>query len=132
MDGGPWMVRSRTRGQLRRGVLYAAAFLALLVVPAASGQAGELDPTFSGNGKLALKFAPHGPAGLRDVAIQSDGRIVAAGHWHGSRIALLRFLPNGSLDPSFGGSGIRLQARKPAGIASRVSGEDPLLERRQH
>jgi len=26
----------------------------------------------------------------------------------------------------------RLQARKPAGIASRVSGEDPLLERRQH
>jgi uncharacterized delta-60 repeat protein len=84
--------------------LYAAAFLALAVVPTASGQAGGLDPTFSGDGKRALEFAPRGFAALSDVAIQSDGRIVGAGTRRGN-FALLRFLPDGSLDTTFSGDG---------------------------
>jgi uncharacterized delta-60 repeat protein len=112
------MVRSRTRGAARQGVLYAAAFLALAVVPAASGQAGGLDPTFSGDGKRALEFAPHGFAALRDVAIQSDGKIVGAGTRRGN-FAVLRFLSNGSLDTSFGGDGkVVTQFSKDSGASA--------------
>jgi uncharacterized delta-60 repeat protein len=88
----------------RMVVLVGLIFVMGTYVSGAYGQAGALDPTFSGDGRKALKFALHGPAQLRDVAIQSDGRIVAAGYWRGN-IALLRLRPHGSLDPSFGGDG---------------------------
>jgi len=51
-----------------------------------------------------LKFRPHRPAAIRDIAVQSDGKLVAVGRWHG-RFAVLRLLPNGSLDPTFSGNG---------------------------
>src|SRR5262249_26195103 len=44
------------------------------------------------------------------VAIQTDGKIVAGGVAGGS-LALVRYLPNGSLDPSFGASGIVIVSR---------------------
>jgi uncharacterized delta-60 repeat protein len=40
--------------------------------------AGTLDPTFDGNGKATTRFS-HGFDGASSVAIQADGRIVAAG-----------------------------------------------------
>jgi uncharacterized delta-60 repeat protein len=72
--------------------------------PGAPGQAGTLDPTFSGNGKVAFKFAPRGAAGIRDIAVQSDGKLVAVGR-RGGNFAVLRFMPDGSLDTTFGGDG---------------------------
>jgi uncharacterized delta-60 repeat protein len=60
---------------------------------------GTLDTTFGGDGKVRTNFAQRTDA----VAIQADGKIVAAGRANG--FALARFNPNGSLDTSFGGAG---------------------------
>jgi uncharacterized delta-60 repeat protein len=69
---------------------------------------GDLDPTFSGDGKVTTKFTS-GWAGAGGVAIQADGKIVAAGStgFSGpdSRFALARYRPDGTLDPTFGGDG---------------------------
>ena len=63
---------------------------------------GTLDPSFGSGGKvLDTTF------GAWAVALQPDGKIVAAGEADGgggnSAYAFVRYLPNGSLDPSFGG-----------------------------
>jgi uncharacterized delta-60 repeat protein len=69
---------------------------------------GALDPTFGGDGRVKTRFDALSAA--VDVAVQSDGKIVAAG-WvrpatsDVARVALTRYRPNGSLDPTFGGDG---------------------------
>jgi uncharacterized delta-60 repeat protein len=67
---------------------------------------GALDSTFGGDGKVFTNFTP-GFDSAFGVAIQADGKIVAAGAAAGSggRIAIARYLTNGSLDPSFSGDG---------------------------
>jgi uncharacterized delta-60 repeat protein len=64
---------------------------------------GSLDPTFSGNGKMTTDF-PGGYAFASGVAIQSDGKIVAAGRTD-YRFALARYNPDGTPDPTFSGDG---------------------------
>jgi uncharacterized delta-60 repeat protein len=61
---------------------------------------GDLDPRFSGNGKATSRFAHSATA--RSVAIDSHGRIVAAGD---DGFNLARYRPNGVLDRSFSGNG---------------------------
>lgn len=67
-----------------------------------------LDPTFDGDGKVATGFA-NGSADV--VATQPDGRIVVAGRIIAggssptSDIGVLRYNPNGSLDPTFDDDG---------------------------
>jgi uncharacterized delta-60 repeat protein len=63
---------------------------------------GSLDTTFSGDGKQTTDFG--GDDGAAAVAIQGDGKIVAAGVG-GLGVALARYKPNGSLDTSFSGDG---------------------------
>jgi uncharacterized delta-60 repeat protein len=72
---------------------------------AAPNRAGDLDPTFGGDGKVTTNF--RSGEELRNVAIDADGKIVVAGctGGHGSPIALARYNPNGTLDTSFGGGG---------------------------
>jgi uncharacterized delta-60 repeat protein len=67
---------------------------------------GSLDPTFGANGKLNLDFAGADDE-ITGLAIQSDGKILAAGFAHGydDNFAFARFLPNGLLDTTFGGDG---------------------------
>lgn len=70
--------------------------------------AGDLDPTF-GTGGFALEgFTKKGVKTTRGdalaVEIQGDGSIVAAGNAFGD-FGLMRLLPDGSLDPSFGSGG---------------------------
>jgi len=87
------------------------AFAALAFVPLASGSGqlkpGSLDPSFGKNG---IATAAVGSAsGARAVALQTDGKIVAAGqaslgHWHDA-FALVRYLRDGSIDLSFGKGG---------------------------
>jgi uncharacterized delta-60 repeat protein len=85
-------------------ILSAAGCLAVLSPAVAHSQAGELDDTFSGDGKL-LSNAISGQDYAIDVAVQpADGKIVAAG-LAGGRIALARYHGGGSLDTSFGGDG---------------------------
>ena len=68
---------------------------------------GDLDPTFSGGGKLTDGVS-YGTDGGSAVAIQPDGKIVAAGHSKNgfrSDFALVRYNADGSLDTSFDSDG---------------------------
>jgi uncharacterized delta-60 repeat protein len=65
----------------------------------------SLDSTFDGDGKALISFGA-GFGGANAVALQPDGRIVAAGEASGptsNDFALARLDPNGSVDTTFGG-----------------------------
>ena len=84
-----------------------AVAAAIVVVPAtrAAAQSGALDPTFGTNGRVLTPMASDNLAA--SVAIQTDGRIVAAGSQNVSKdFVLVRYNQNGSLDDSsFGTAG---------------------------
>ena len=63
---------------------------------------GSLDTTFDGDGRVTTDFGDSDTA--RGLAIQADGKIVAAGATLGD-FALARYNTNGSLDIMFGGDG---------------------------
>jgi uncharacterized delta-60 repeat protein len=65
---------------------------------------GSLDGSFGQGGQVETDF-PGGIDFANAVAIDSAGRIVAAGA-SGDYFAVSRYRPNGSLDPSFGASGL--------------------------
>jgi uncharacterized delta-60 repeat protein len=69
---------------------------------------GALDTSFNGTGKVTTPIGSGNDTAL-SVAIQSDGRIVAAGSSNNgsdSDFALVRYNTNGTLDTSFNGTGI--------------------------
>jgi|DEB19_MinimDraft_3_1074340.scaffolds.fasta_scaffold05335_2 uncharacterized delta-60 repeat protein len=75
---------------------------------------GTLDTSFdgdtgTGNGKVITDVAGRADVG-KSVAIQSDGKIVVAGHSYGVAtdfdFAVLRYDTDGTLDTDFGGTGI--------------------------
>ncbi|MGI8685370.1 MAG: delta-60 repeat domain-containing protein [Acidimicrobiales bacterium] len=63
---------------------------------------GRLDPAFGTGGVVRTDLGQVDEA--RDVAVQADGRIVVAGR-SATRLAIVRYLPNGALDASFGAGG---------------------------
>ncbi|WP_328874619.1 calcium-binding protein [Streptomyces sp. NBC_00287] len=63
---------------------------------------GSLDTGFGDGGRLRTEFGSASEA--HAVAVQSDGRIVAAGE-AGGRFALVRYLADGTPDPAFGDAG---------------------------
>ena len=65
---------------------------------------GSLDPAFSGNGKVSTDFTS-GLDSAHDVAVQADGKIVAAGDADFQSIALARYGVDGLLDSAFGAGG---------------------------
>lgn len=67
---------------------------------------GTLDPAFGTGGIVTTAIAGGNFDEARAVAIQPNGRIVVAGTDSWERFALVRYLPNGDLDTSFGGNGI--------------------------
>ena len=73
-------------------------------------QDGQLDPTFNFNGIVTTQVGTDDDE-IAAIAVQDDGYIVAAGYSmnSGSRdFALVRYTPDGQLDPSFGEGGIVL------------------------
>lgn len=71
---------------------------------------GTLDPTFDGDG-IVIQDIFGDFDFLGDVLLQADGKIVAVGATKAGavdpfQIALVRYNPNGSLDPTFGNGGI--------------------------
>jgi uncharacterized delta-60 repeat protein len=66
---------------------------------------GSLDPTF-GDGGTVLTPIRGGGDEARSVGLQRNGKIVVAGSDDRARFAVVRYLTDGSLDPSFGGNGI--------------------------
>ena len=96
----------------RLPVLVCAAVLALPTLVMA--QAGSLDPTFGTNGIVTTANT-----GANAAALQSDGKIVAAGSISTSQNhqqpGLLRYNTNGTLDPNFGAGGEVMIAGNNAG-----------------
>ncbi len=64
---------------------------------------GLLDASFSADGKVLTDLGTN--AVVNDAVLQTDGKLVVAGA-NGSDFALVRYNVNGTLDTSFGGSGI--------------------------
>src|SRR5436309_3844335 len=89
-------------------VLTFAFVVAILSAKLAMAAPGDLDPTFGRGGKVVTNFGPSSD-GIFDIAIQADGKIVAAGVATRSgpvrRFALARYRSGGGLDASFGVNG---------------------------
>jgi uncharacterized delta-60 repeat protein len=70
---------------------------------------GTRDRTFGGDGTVKTSFRPVGcaPSTAETLALQADGPIVVGGMTSCGPpdFALVRYLPNGALDPSFDGDG---------------------------
>ena len=65
---------------------------------------GSLDSTFGTGGKVTTTVGGSDQI-ARAVALQSDGKIVAAG-FDGSNVVVARYATDGTLDTAFGGTGI--------------------------
>lgn len=86
---------------------------------------GTPDASFGTGGRvlIPLDLTPGGNDAVRAIAIQQDGRIVLAGSAElqpgGSTAAvILRLLPDGGLDPSFGSGGVLVVAPVILGTSS--------------
>ncbi|MDG2307000.1 MAG: hypothetical protein P8R42_20605 [Candidatus Binatia bacterium] len=89
-----------------RGVIVALVAAVLAVAPA-NARTGLLDREFGRQGLVRTDLGG-GPDAAAAVVVQPDGRIVVAGHAAGPAgvdVALVRHLPTGGLDPSFGAGG---------------------------
>src|SRR6266536_6144139 len=95
-------MRRRIQPRLALAVL-ALALVAAALPGAAVAAAGALDPTFGIGGEVTTDFG--GSDSAQAVAIQSDGKILAAGLSGAGDFALARYNADGSLDPSFGSGG---------------------------
>lgn len=93
-------------------ITLALSLLALLVsypkLKSVNAIEGDLDPSFGMGGRVTTSFS--GPSGAEDVAIQTDGKIVAAGFARDfetglQSFAVVRYNTNGSLDTTFGSGG---------------------------
>ena len=90
---------------------------ALLMVGPAAAAPGDLDPTFGADGIVQTDVGS--PSGANDLVLQPDGKIVLVGSPpYGGNMTLARYLPNGSLDPTFGSGGIVVG---PPGTANAVA-----------
>lgn len=109
-------MKKRTPAALTGTLVLGLAVGLASAAAAAAGTAGSLDPTF-GKGGIVLTNLGLNAAGSQIQAVPSDaallpnGDIVVAGNF-----GLVRYLPNGSLDTSFGTAG--LAQLPPTGIAS--------------
>lgn len=84
----------------------------LLTVPRASAGPGDLDTSLNGSGMLTKDW--EGTDEVRGLAIQPDGKIIAAGYTTVQvgdqnlfRFAVARFFADGSPDDGFGDAGLR-------------------------
>ncbi|MFL5959132.1 MAG: PASTA domain-containing protein [Gaiellaceae bacterium] len=93
---------TRYRGLLALVLVLAGAF----AIPAAQATTrNPLDTSFGAGGKVTTSLSS-GADGARAVAVQPDGKIVAAGsNPSSSEFGLVRYNPDGSLDSGFGSGG---------------------------
>jgi uncharacterized delta-60 repeat protein len=92
------------RRPVRSGAILVAAMVVGVVFSAGAKAApGDLDPTFSGDGKQRTDFGFGNSRAAATVRLP-DGKIVAVGE-AGGHFALARYNPDGSLDTSFSADG---------------------------
>jgi uncharacterized delta-60 repeat protein len=66
---------------------------------------GSLDASFGKGGKVATLLPGDAPGNVNAIALQPDGKIVAAGAYDFFQFALARFKVHGGLDETFGDDG---------------------------
>lgn len=69
---------------------------------------GSYDPAFNGGKPFTFNSAAQFADGGRNAVVEADGAILSAGYTNfgdgqGNHVVLLRLLPDGTLDPAFGG-----------------------------
>jgi uncharacterized delta-60 repeat protein/uncharacterized repeat protein (TIGR01451 family) len=100
-------MRTRRFGGYRRLTTFAILVIAAVAFQqVAYGNSGSLDKTFHTDGKVQTNIAGFDVAW--GIAIDTTGRIIAVGQAAASDsadFAVVRYLPNGNLDTSFGSSG---------------------------
>jgi len=94
-----------TGGSARRRLFLSAALGLGLSTAGRAQQAGGLDATFRTGGLVTATFTAAPTSDQANaVALQADGKIVVAGSG-GAGFELVRYLPNGTLDTTFGTNG---------------------------
>ncbi|HUQ53067.1 MAG TPA: tandem-95 repeat protein, partial [Gammaproteobacteria bacterium] len=71
---------------------------------------GSLDATFDGDGRVMTGFTPGSVDIAHAVAVQADGKLVAAGGSSFYDFSVVRYNANGSLDTTFSGDGRAITA----------------------
>lgn len=105
------------------------SFVILLFAAAAQifAAAGDLDWTFGTDGIVVTDHDEYGSEGIGDLAVQPDGKIIAIGYSnHDSiqRLVVVRYQPNGNIDPTFGTGGkVIIQSRTPGHLALQPDGK---------
>jgi uncharacterized delta-60 repeat protein len=106
------MFKLRVLSTLVKGkIMLSAILLSLLTYTVALAAAGDLDLTFSGDGKVITNSGGSFNDQVRALAIQSNGKIVAVGDSHitfggsGTTFVVVRYNANGSPDATFSGDG---------------------------
>jgi uncharacterized delta-60 repeat protein len=102
--------------------------LALPACPAAAQAQAALDPSFGSDG-LARIANPIGEGTFwaedaSDVAVQPDGKILVAADGRGQDSvywAVVRYLPDGRLDPGFGVGGVAVLTQTDPGEARGIA-----------
>ena len=86
--------------------IFALGALMFATAPRVEAAAGELDPSFGTVGKVRTPIHPVSGETLYSLALQPDGKIVAAGFGPSGSggVAVVRYNPDGTLDTSFGAS----------------------------
>lgn len=93
---------------------------------------GSLDPEFGEGGKVITAMSRETDTGLA-VALQSNGRILIAGDIDNGGdydFALMRFYPDGTIDPSFGDKGMVITpvgCGDDIGLAMTVQANDQII-----
>jgi uncharacterized delta-60 repeat protein len=102
--------------------------LTVLAWPAAAGAQAALDPSFGSGGLAHVVDWIGEPAFLADdasdVAVQPDGKILVAADGRGEDTffwAVVRFLPDGRLDPAFGVGGAAVLTQTDPGDARGIA-----------
>lgn len=85
-------------------VLQTVLFLFWGLPDSTHAEPGDLDQTFGMGGKVMTDLSRDVDSGYA-IGLQSDGKILAAGTSYGA-FALIRYNPNGTVDPSFGIDGV--------------------------
>jgi uncharacterized delta-60 repeat protein len=96
----------KTKFRLKRSIGIGITLLAALVGPA-HAVPGFLDQTFGSfgtGGRIASDL------GMGKVVLQTDGKIITAERDDQDRVSVIRYLSNGTLDPTFDGDGIAAYA----------------------
>jgi uncharacterized delta-60 repeat protein len=102
-------MRAGMRTRRLAGTVVAAMVSVVAFAMPSVAAPGQLDPSFGVGGTVITEF-PSSYSGARAVAVQADGRVVAAGFAHtndsiASDFALTRYQVDGTLDATFGTGG---------------------------